>query len=243
MLVSTVCSSLCDHYEIIFTVNNTHTIPASYLQPITIQEHKCEADKPWIISRPPLSLIIPAGLLVGCAFSLILAILHRHRVCCKYNAEVDIAQSEGPQPLQRDIRMKSDIFFLCLSSNNKFHLLNEQVISWLSILGHKVIQLEDPVVQEQVTVNPEDWFFNILDNPGTKIIVVESEPIVSCDSLDSFKLFCLSQITARLAHNYNRLAVIQYQQIEPARLLPSLVPHTRLVLPLHCQELRSWLAE
>jgi hypothetical protein len=180
-------------------------------------------------------------MLAGCAFSMILVILHR--MFCKYNAEVDVSQSQDPQELQRDIKKKSDIFFLRLSNINKFHIINKQVISWLSSLGHQVINPEDPDVQEQVAVNPEDWFFHILDNPETKIVVVESEVRVERDSLDSFKLFCLSQITARLAHNYNRLAVIQYQQLQPARLLPSLVPHTRLVLPLHCRELRGWLAK
>ena len=164
-------------------------------------------------------------------------------MCCKADAEVDAAESEGSQQLQRDIKKKSEIFVLCLSNHNKFHLINEKVTSWLRRLGHNVFQLEDPFVQEQVAVNPEDWFLKILDNHETKILVVESEVRAPCDSLDSCKLFCLGQITARLAHNYNRLAVIQYQQLQPARLLSSLVPRTRLVLPLHCQDLRVWLAE
>ena len=163
-----------------------------------------------------------------------------HRICCKGYAEVDVEHLEDPHKLQKDSKKKSEIFFLCLGNNNKIHLMNEQVISWLGSLGHHVIQLADPVVQEEVAVNPEDWFFDILNNPKTKFVVVENEVRVPSDSLDSFKLFYVGQITTRLAHNYNRLAVIQYLQLQPARLLLSIVAHTRLVLQLLWQDLRFW---
>jgi len=57
------------------------------------------------------------------------------------------------------------------------------------------------------------------------------------------RTFSLRHITARMATNYRRLAVIQYRLDRSSLSLLGLVPHTRHLLPDHLPELQAWLAE
>ena len=106
-------------------------------------------------------------------------------------------------------------------------------------------------------IQPETWIADKLEDPNTKVVLVnsemaneslktysESENITNIpkDSMDALRVFSLRHIHQRLATNYRRLAVIQYRQDQVLSLL-SLVPHTRHILPDHLPELQAWLAE
>ena len=109
------------------------------------------------------------------------------------------------------------------------------------------------MVQEDLMASPETWITEKLEDPNTKVVVVNSDLANAClepreteslsrNNMTPLRVFCLRQIQQRLATNYRRLAILQYRQ-EVTSCLPSLVPHTRHVLPDHLAELQAWLAE
>ena len=75
-----------------------------------------------------------------------------------------------------------DIFFLYWDESPDFGEINRLVVRWLVGLGHKVFDLADEMLQEEMTASPECWVLEKLENPNIKVIVVESETKV-------FKLF------------------------------------------------------
>ena len=116
-----------------------------------------------------------------------------------------------------------DIFFLYWDESPDFGEINRLVVRWLVGLGHKVFDLADEMLQEEMTASPECWVLEKLENPNIKVIVVESETVAGClkaepdasvctrsAGIDGLRLISLRHIQARLASNYQRLSVLQY---------------------------------
>ena len=150
-----------------------------------------------------------------------------------------------------------DVFFLYFCDSSEFVSVNKLVGQWLNGLGHRVFDVSDELLQEELVIQPETWIADKLEDPNTKVVLVNSDMANEClktysesenitnipkDSMDALRLFSLRHIHQRLATNYRRLAVIQYRQDQVLSLL-SLVPHTRHILPDHLPELQAWLAE
>lgn len=146
-----------------------------------------------------------------------------------------------------------DIFFLYWGDSSDFIEVNRLVVRWLVGLGHRVLDLSDEGLQEELVSSPELWITDKLEDPNTKVIVVESETVNEClrggeaalpikSGIDELRVLSLRQIEARLSCNYRRLSVVQYRSSLRGPV-SSLVPHTRYILPEHLAELQAWLAE
>ena len=130
--------------------------------------------------------------------------------------------------------------------------VNRLVVRWLTGHGHRVIDLSDECLQEELVSSPESWISDKLEDSNTKIILVESENVNEClksnpeleikGGIDDLRVLSLKHIQSRLACNYRRLSVVQYK-VGLQGPVSSLVPHTRYVLPAHLAELHAWLAE
>ena len=191
-----------------------------------------------------------------------------HRIACRRkslprfdkNSVSDRLLQPVPQP------QYPDVFFLYFCDSVEFVTVNKLVVRWLTGLGHRVIDLSDEMLQEELISAPETWIVDKLEEPSTKVVLVTSDMANNNlnghseselpgsdpqsqgghkDNMNTLRLFSLRHIHQRLATNYRRLAVIQYRQDAPgmARSVPSLVPHTRHTLPDHLPELQAWLAE
>ena len=145
-----------------------------------------------------------------------------------------------------------DVFFLYFCDSSEFVTVNKLVVRWISGLGHRVIDLSDEMLQEELISSPETWISDRLEDPNTKVVLVNSDSPNEClsvdveensvpcdmkDNMDALRVFSLRHIHQRLATNYRRLAIIQYRQ-KQAKSLVSLVPHTRHILPDHLPELQ-----
>ena len=145
-----------------------------------------------------------------------------------------------------------DLFFLYWGDSADFMEVNRLVVRWLTGLGHRVIDLEDELLQEELVSSPESWLVEKLEDNNTKVIVVESEIVNEClknnpdieikGGIDHLKVLSLKHIEARLSSNYRRLSVVQYKS-GLGGPVSSLVPHTRYTLPDHLAELQAWLVE
>ena len=153
------------------------------------------------------------------------------------------------QPLHQPQYQYPDVFFLYFCDSEKFVTVNKLAARWLTGLGHRVMDLSDEMLQEELIAGPETWIVDKLEDPSIKVVLVNSDLAnknmsTECkgglqDNMHTLRLFSLRHIQQRLATNYRRLAVIQYRQ--DLRTLPSLVPHTRYILPNHMSELQAWL--
>jgi hypothetical protein len=77
-----------------------------------------------------------------------------------------------------------DVFFLYWADSPDFVEVNRLVGRWLTGLGHKVLDLADELVQEELAAAPEAWLTDRLAEPSVKVIVVESELANECLRLD-----------------------------------------------------------
>ena len=140
-----------------------------------------------------------------------------------------------------------DLFFLYWGDSTDFLEVNRLVVRWLTGLGHRVIDLSDQLLQEELVSSPESWLVEKLEDNNTKVIVVESETVNEClknnpdieikGGIDQLKVLSLKHIEARLSSNYRRLSVVQYKG-GLGGPVSSLVPHTRYTLPDHLAELQ-----
>ena len=73
-----------------------------------------------------------------------------------------------------------DIFFLYWGDSSDFIEVNRLVVRWLVGLGHRVLDLSDEGLQEELVSSPELWITDKLEDPNTKVIVVESETVNEC---------------------------------------------------------------
>lgn len=174
------------------------------------------------------------------------------RIACRQSTDpaettgVDRLLLPPPSPLH------PDIFFLYWGNSHDFLEVNRLVVRWLTGLGHRVIDLSDEVLQEELISSPESWITERLEDVNTKVIVVESETVNEClknssaletkGGIDDLKVLSLKYIQARLSCNYRRLSVVQYK-VGLQGPVSTLVPHTRYMLPEHLAELQAWLAE
>ena len=234
--------------------------PALWNEPIYIASHSCGAPPLCPESRPNLPLITGASLTAALVLAIGLVLVHRI-ACRRKSIPFDKTVSEGLlQPVPP--AQHPDVFFLYFCDSEEFVTVNKLVVRWLTGLGHRVIDLSDEMLQEELISTPETWIVDKLEEPSTKVVLVTSdlannnlnisseseipgETESHRDNMNTLRLFSLRHIHQRLATNYRRLAVIQYRQDAPgvARSVPSLVPHTRHTLPDHLPELQAWLAE
>ena len=223
--------------------------PALWNKPIYISGESCAPSPPCPDTAPNLSLVTAASLTA--ALILTLAILLLHRVVCRRRSS-DLAKTSSDRLLQPfPSPQYPPVFFLYFTDSQEFVAVNKLVGRWLTDLGHRVIDLEDEMIQEDLMASPETWITEKLEDPNTKVVVVNSDLANAClepreslsrNNMTPLRVFCLTQIQQRLATNYRRLAILQYRQ-EVTSCLPSLVPHTRHFLPDHLAELQAWLAE
>lgn len=229
--------------------------PALWNEPIYIASHSCGAPPPCPESRPNLPLITGASLTAALVLAIGLVLVHR--IACRRKSVPRFDQNVSDRLLQPvPSPQYPDVFFLYFCDSEEFVTVNKLVVRWLTGLGHRVIDLSDEMLQEELISAPETWIVDKLEEPSTKVVLVtsdlatnnlntHSESEAHKDNMNTLRLFSLRHIHQRLATNYRRLAVIQYTQDAPgaARSVPSLVPHTRHTLPDHLPELQAWLAE
>jgi len=224
--------------------------PALWNEPIFIAGHECGPPPPCPENRPNLPLITGASL--AAALVLAIGLVLVHRLACRRKAHPPIPPHERGLLLSPPTPQYPDVFFLYFCDSEEFINVNKLVVRWLNGLGHRVLDLTDEVLQEELISNPETWITEKLENPNTKVVVVNSdlanccikstEEFIQKDEMNALRIFSLKHIHMRLATNYRRLAVIQYRLDQSSSLL-SLVPHTRHLLPDHLPELQAWLAE
>jgi len=226
--------------------------PALWNEPIYIAGHSCGPQPPCPSTRPNLPLIVGASLAAALVFAIGLVLLHRI-ACRRQPLTFDKTVTDrllAPVPAPQ----YPDVFFLYFSDSSEFITVNKLVVRWLTGLGHRVIDLSDEVLQEELISQPETWIVDKLEDPSTKVVLVTSDIANKSlenqtdtdsnhkDNMEALRLYSLHHIHQRLATNYRRLAVIQYRH-DQAHSLLSLVPHTRHILPDHLPELQAWLAE
>ena len=169
-------------------------------------------------------------------------VYYNTRICfCRYGSQKRPLSSEE-SALQRHLLQTTplhpDIFFLYWEESPDFAEINRLVVRWLVGLGHRVLDLADEVLQEEIMAAPECWVLDKLENPNVKVIVVESETVAKClqatpdatvctrtAGIDGLRLISLRHIQARLAANYQRLSVIQYACSSRASRRPQLNRH------------------
>ena len=231
--------------------------PALWNEPIYIADHSCGAPPPCPESRPNLPLITGASLAAALVLAIGLVLVHRV-ACRRKSLTYDKAVSDRLlQPIPSS--QYPEVFFLYFCDSEEFVTVNKLVVRWLTGLGHRVIDLSDDMLQEELISSPETWIVDKLEDQNIKVVLVNSElaneylklsnednsqdtECLNKDNMNSLRLFSLNHIHQRLATNYRRLAVIQYRKDQPLAVA-SLVPHTRHILPDHLPELQAWLAE
>jgi len=226
--------------------------PALWNEPIYIAGHTCGPSPSCPDTRPNLPLITGASL--AAALVLAIGLILVHRLACRRKP------TGHPQQLSATDRLLltppapqyPDVFFLYFCDSEEFVTVNKLVVRWLNGLGHRVFDLSDDLLQEELVTSPETWITDKLEDSNTKVVVVTSDLASSClrnseenlpkHDMNELRMFALRHIHMRLAMNYRRLAVIQYR-LDKSYSLLSLVPHTRHLLPDHLPELQAWLAE
>ena len=225
--------------------------PALCNEPIYIASRSCGPSVACSDSSPNLSLITGASLTAALLLALGLVLLNR--LVCRptvtnfEKAGTDRLLTQLPAP------QFPDVFFLYFTDSEEFIAVNKLVARWLNDLGHRVIDLADDIIQEELIGSPETWITNKLEDPNIKVVIVNSDLANHClastenllghtDNMTPLRVFSLRHVHQRLATNYRRLAIIQYR-LDASSCLPQLVPHTRHLLPDHLAELQAWLAE
>ena len=229
--------------------------PALWNEPIYIASHSCGPPPSCPESKVNLPLITGASLAAALVLAIGLVLIHRI-ACRQKQLPHDQAVTDrllAPVAPQQH----PDVFFLYFCDSKELVTVNKLVVRWLTDLGHRVIDLSDEMLQEELISTPETWISDKLEDPNTKVVLVNSDMANQCisldaeqditqcdmkDNMDALRVFSLRHIHQRLATNYRRLAVIQYRA-DQVRSLLSLVPHTRHILPDHLPELQAWLAE
>jgi len=224
--------------------------PALWNEPIFIAGHQCGPLPPCPDTRPNLPLITGASL--AAALVLAIGLVLVHRLACRRKSHPQDLSGTDRLLLSPPAPQYPDVFFLYFCDSEEFIAVNKLVVRWLNGLGHRVLDLSDDLLQEELVSSPESWITEKLEDPNTKVVIVNSDLANSCikdseefiqkDDMNALRIFSLKHIHMRLATNYRRLAVIQYRLDKSSSLL-SLVPHTRHLLPDHLPELQAWLAE
>jgi len=223
--------------------------PISLKKPILIEDHVCGRPQP---CEPQHNLPLITGASLVAALLLAVGLVLSHRMSCRggetrgEGGAVERLLLPPPSPLH------PDLFFLYWGDSTDFLEVNRLVVRWLTGLGHRVIDLSDQLLQEELVSSPESWLVEKLEDNNTKVIVVESETVNEClknnpdieikGGIDQLKVLSLKHIEARLSSNYRRLSVVQYKG-GLGGPVSSLVPHTRYTLPDHLAELQAWLVE
>lgn len=240
------------------TLNRLSSIcrPISLNNPIMIEDMVCGKSEP-CESKPNLALIAGSSLFAALFLAIGLILYHRYS---SHKRHLSREESALQRHLLQTTPLHPDIFFLYWEESPDFGEINRLVVRWLVGLGHKVLDLTDDFLQEEIMSSPECWVLEKLEDPNVKVIVVESETVSKClqadpdatistrtAGIDGLRLVSLRHIQARLASNYQRLGVVQYAS-GPRRssvlgLVPTLVPHTRYSLPEHLAELQAWLVD
>lgn len=224
--------------------------PALWNEPIYIAGHTCGPPPICPDTRPNLPLITGASL--AAALVLAIGLVLVHRLACRRKAHPQDLSGTDRLLLSPPAPQYPDVFFLYFCDSEEFITVNKLVVRWLNGLGHRVMDLSDDLLQEELVSSPETWITEKLEDPNTKVVIVNSDLANNClknsdeiiqkDDMNDLRIFSLKHIHMRLATNYRRLAVIQYRLDKSSSLL-SLVPHTRHLLPDHLPELQAWLAE
>jgi hypothetical protein len=203
------------------TLNRLSTIcrPISLKSPIMIEDQVCGRPEP-CAPTPNLPLIAASSLFAALFLAIVLIWYHRYR---SQKRPLSSEESALQKHLLQTTPLHPDIFFLYWEESTDFGEINRLVVRWLAGLGHRVLDLADEVLQEEMMASPEVWVLEKLENPNVKVIVVESETVAGClkadpdatvctrtAGIDGLRLISLRHIQARLASNYQRLSVIQY---------------------------------
>jgi len=222
--------------------------PISLKKPIMIEDHVCGTT----ICDPGYNLPLITGASLAAAILLAVGLVISHRIACSNRANAGETGGASHLLLPPSTPFHPDIFFLYWNESKDFIEVNRLVVRWLTGIGHRVIDLSDELLQEELMSNPESWITENLEDGKVKVIVVESETVNEClkteceaelsSGVDHLKVLSLKHIQARLSRNYQRLSVVQYK-VGLSGPVSSLVPHTRYTLPAHLAELQAWLVE
>lgn len=222
--------------------------PISLKKPILIEDQVCSQPD----CESPHNLPLITGASLAAALLLAAVLVFSHRLACRSNYRPGERTGADHLLLPPPSPLHPDIFFLYWGDSSDFIEVNRLVVRWLVGLGHRVFDLSDEGLQEELISSPELWITDKLEDQNTKVVVVESETVNECLKLDSdieikggideLRVLSLRQISARLSCNYRRLSVVQYK-VGLGGPVSGLVPHTRYILPEHLAELQAWLAE
>ena len=184
------CNSGSDHT---LTRQSAVCRAVSLKKPIFIEDHVCGRPDPCEPAKPNLPLI--TGMSLAAAVLLAVALVVSHRMVCRrrrQGRENGVAGVGGPGNQDRLLLLGApsnpqhpDVFFLYWGDNADFIEVNRLVGRWLNGLGHKVLDLADELLQEELAACPEAWLADRLAEPSVKVIVVESELANECLRLDA----------------------------------------------------------
>lgn len=167
----------------------------SLKKPIFIEDHVCGRPDPCEPPKPNLPLI--TGVSLAAAVLLAVALVMSHRVVCRRRRQSEQHRQLGGGRRPHDLNgmdrllllapsspQHPDIFFLYWGDSADFVDVNRLVGRWLTGLGHKVLDLNDELLQEELASCPEIWLQDRLADSSVKVIVVESELANECLRLD-----------------------------------------------------------
>jgi hypothetical protein len=186
------CNSGSDHT---LTRQSAVCRAVSLKKPIFIEDHVCGRPDPCEPAKPNLPLI--TGMSLAAAVLLAVALVVSHRVVCRRRSEEQRrlgcggGRAHDVNGIDRHLLLgppsphHPDVFFLYWGDNPDFVEVNRLVGRWLTGLGHKVLDLNDDLVQEELAYCPEAWLADRLADSDIKVIVVESELANECLRLDA----------------------------------------------------------
>jgi hypothetical protein len=171
------CNSASDHT---LTRQSAVCRAVSLKKPIFIEDHVCGRPDPCEPPKPNLPLI--TGMSLAAAVLLAVALVISHRVVCRRRSELQGRLSFGGCERSPDqgggmdrLRLLGpsspqhpDVFFLYWGDNPDFVEVNRLVGRWLAGIGHKVVDLEEELVQEELASCPETWLADRLADTTLK---------------------------------------------------------------------------
>ena len=173
------CNSGSDHT---LTRQSAVCRAVSLKKPIFIEDHVCGRPDPCEPAKPNLPLI--TGMSLAAAVLLAVALVVSHRMVCRrrrQGRENGVAGVGGPGNQDRLLLLGApsnpqhpDVFCLYWGDNADFIEVNRLVGRWLNGLGHKVLDLADELLQEELETDNDE----LLYQSARKLLITELQTIV-----------------------------------------------------------------